>query len=568
MAKVTSYTKRVELAGSERRMARGASLGEATPPTAQFEVTVKVRRRKPLPPMPPGPGRHMTHAEYAANHGADPDDLKAIEAFARHFNLRVEQVLPIERAVLLSGAAADYAHAFGVELRTHRFASGRAYRGREGTISIPAELERVIKGVFGLDNRRVAWPHVRVIERTAAAPASRGGGFQTPGPIKAYYANQLAQLYNFPTDVDGAGQTIGLVELGGGFEDRELATYFKNAGIKNPPQIVVGKVAGGATNSPDPESPDQPDVEVLLDMEVVGAVAPGAKMVVYFVNDGSDQQCLRGVSAAVHDASANCSILSLSWGGPEFESGSGTLARTQKQFQDNLNDVLASAAHLGITVCVSSGDNASACVPLDDPDRPWDGHAHVSFPASSPYVLACGGTHVVEGTPSRLDEETWHPEPNVGTGGGVSRYFSLPSYQEPIVRQSAVNPDGGPGRGVPDVSADSANESGYRVLVDGMSFPDPAHHRPPIGGTSAAAPLWAGLIALLNQSLGTRLGFVNPLFYKLPDSSGAFHDVTQGSNGDYKACPGWDACTGLGTPDGQKLLAALKSVSSGDGDRA
>jgi kumamolisin len=198
--------------------------------------------------------------------------------------------------------------------------------------------------------------------------------------------------------------------------------------------------------------------------------------------------------------------------------------------------------------------------------RPWDGQAHVSFPASSPFVLACGGTHVIDASSSHLDEESWHPEPNVGTGGGISRYFELPSYQQSVVNQTAVNPAGGPGRGVPDVSADSAQESGYRVLVDGMSFPDDSQRLPPIGGTSAAAPLWAGLIALMNQSLKTRLGFLNPLLCKLPKSSGAFHDVTQGSNGDYKTGEGWDACTGLGTPNGQMLLAALKAVLSANGN--
>jgi kumamolisin len=562
MAKIKAYTKRIELPGSERRVAHGATLGETTPASSRFGVTVRVRRQKPLPSSPPSPGRHMTHAEYAANHSAQSGDLKTVEAFARHFSLEVREVLSIERTVLLEGTAAEFSQAFGVELRTHQFANGRAYRGREGMISLPRELKDIVTGVFGLDNRRVAWPHVRFSQRPAATTVGRHGGFQTPGPIKAYYANQLAQLYDFPGDVDGAGQTIGIVELGGGFRERDLATYFKNAGVAHPPKIAVGKVAGGATNAPDAEAEDQPDIEVLLDMEVIGAVAPGAKMVVYFVKDGSDQQCLRGVTAAVHDRSADCSVLSLSWGGPEFESGTGALGRMQKQFQENLNDVLATAAHLGITVCVSSGDNASACLPLDDPDRPWDGHAHVSFPASSPYALACGGTHVVVGSPSRLDEETWHPEPNVGTGGGVSRFFPLPSYQQPVVHQSAVNPAGGPGRGVPDVSADSAQESGYHVLVDGMSFPDPAQERPPIGGTSAAAPLWAGLIARLNQSLNTRLGFVNPVLYKLPAASGAFRDVTRGSNGDYQAARGWDACTGLGTPNGRKLLSALKSVLS------
>jgi kumamolisin len=395
-----------------------------------------------------------------------------------------------------------------------------------------------------------------------SAVASRAPNFQTPGPITSFYSNELAKSYNFPTDVDGTGQTIGLVELGGGFRQKDLDTYFKQAGVTNPPAVTVGKVTGGATNSPDPEAQDQPDIEVLLDIEVAGAVAPGAQMVVYFVKDGSDQQCLRGVTSAVHDAASNISVLSLSWGGPEFEGGGGLAGRTQKQFQDNMNDVLQSAAHLGITVCVSSGDNASACMPLNDASRPWDGHAHVSFPASSPFVLACGGTHVIDAAAARLKEESWHPEANVGTGGGISRYFQLPSYQQSVVSQSAVNPTGGPGRGVPDVAADSAQESGYRVLVDGMSFPDPAQKLPPIGGTSASAPLWAGLIALLNQSLKTKLGFVNPLLYQLPHASGAFHDVTAGNNGDYQTGSGWDPCTGLGTPNGQKLAAALKAVLS------
>ena len=298
-----------------------------------------------------------------------------------------------------------------------------------------------------------------------------------------------------------------------------------------------------------------------MDMEIIGTVAPGAKIVMYFVEDGKDgseQQCLQAVTTAVHDSSADLSILSLSWGVPEFEHGEsgGRRTRAQKQFQENLNDVLETAAHLGITVCVASGDNASAGF-LNDPKLGWDGKAHVDFPASSPFVLACGGTHVIDASEANLREEAWHPTPNVGTGGGVSRYFPLPSYQRGIVKQSAVNPDGGTGRGVPDVAANAARESGYRVLVDNQWYPDADAHRPPGWGTSAAAPLWAGLIALLNQSLNTRLGFVNPLLYEVAASSDAFNDVTLGDNGDYRCARGWDACTGLGTPNGQNLLKAL-----------
>ena len=131
------------------------------------------------------------------------------------------------------------------------------------------------------------------------------------------------------------------------------------------------------------------------------------------------------------------------------------------------------------------------------------------------------------------EEEVWHPATNAGTGGGVSRFFKQPEYQQGIVKQNAVNPAGGLGRGVPDVCADAANESGYNVLCAGIWFNDAKPRPGPIGGTSAATPVWAGLIALINQSLGTRVGFITPLLYKIGSPSDAFFDVKKGSNGDY-----------------------------------
>ena len=135
----------------------------------------------------------------------------------------------------------------------------------------------------------------------------------------------------------------------------------------------------------------------------------------------------------------------------------------------------------------------------------------------------------------------------------------MPDYQRGIVTQKAVNPAGGPGRGIPDVCADAANESGYRVLCDGAWYPDAtaAPQRPPIGGTSASTPLWAALIALINQGLQTRIEFINPLLYKIGSPSAAFFDVTRGNNGDYQAKTGWDPCTGLGSPNGATAAPSL-----------
>jgi kumamolisin len=549
----------VELAGSEKGLSAGSKTGAPTPPDEVFSVLIRLRRQRPLPALTGKAGsKHLTHAAYAAKHSARAGDINKVKLFAKRFGLAVDEVAPVERSVVLKGTAAQFSKAFRVELKTHKLANGASYRGREGKIFIPATLQGVVVGVFGLDERPVVFSHVRRGPLTAAHHAAAAQQFQTPGSIKPFYGKQLATLYNFPAGVDGSGQTIGLVEIGGGFRQVDLDNYFKQAGISKAPNISVATVPHGGSNSPQPSNKDLPDVEVLLDMEVAGSAAPGAKLVMYFGKDGSPKQTLLAVQAAVHDQSANPTVLSLSWGGKEYDKslGGGTQGAMEQQYQDNLNDLFQTAGTLGITVCVSSGDNASACAPVDDPQMPWDGHAHVSFPASSPLVLAVGGTHIVNDAVKPMKEETWHPGPNAGTGGGISRFFPRPAYQQNAVTQTAVNPAGGTGRGVPDVSADAAQESGYIVVVDGESFPGSGRN-PPVGGTSAACPLWAALIARLNQSLHTKLGFVNTRLYQVHAAAAALNDITQGNNGDYHAGPGWDACTGLGTPNGENLLTAL-----------
>jgi kumamolisin len=492
----------------------------------------------------------MSREMLEARHGADPEDIKKVRAFAGHFHLAVSEVLAPQRALILKGKIAHFERAFRVEVRHHRFHDKASYRGRVGSISLPAEIASAVVGVFGLDNRPVVWRALRA-RIPAADEGGAAGGSQTPGPITDFSPTALARIYDFPADLDGTGQKIGIIELGGGYTDQDLATYFAQAGLAQPPRYVTQPVTGGATNTPAPDAEDEPDLEVLLDMEIAGTIAPGAELFMYFVKDGSEEQILRGIAAAVHDAAADLSVLSLSFGGPEYDPttmGIGQGAATASQWQDSINDLFQVAAHLGITVCVATGDQASFCVPIDSPY--FDANAHVSFPASSPYALACGGTHIVSPILGDPVEEVWHPACGVGTGGGISRYFPVPDYQRRIVSQDAVNPAGGPGRGIPDVCADAANESGYRVLCDGAWYPDVTAdpQRPPIGGTSASTPLWAALVALINQGLKTRLGFINPLLYKIGSPSGAFFDITQGNNGDYQAKTGWDPCTGLGSP--------------------
>jgi kumamolisin len=270
----------------------------------------------------------------------------------------------------------------------------------------------------------------------------------------------------------------------------------------------------------------------MLDIEVVGAVAPGAGIAVYFAPDASAASFVNAVSQAVHDSANNPSVISISWGNPE-ETWTAQ-ARTQ------MERILTEAAALGITVTVAAGDNGSS-------DGVADESQHVDFPASAPHALACGGTTLALHQGAITKEAVWNDGPSAGaTGGGVSVEFPLPAYQASANVPPNVDTKS-TGRGVPDVAGDADPATGYKVL-----FHDEMQQ---VGGTSAVAPLWAGLVARINQALGKPVGFLQPTLYETP---AAFNDVSTGNNGAYSAAPGWDACTGLGSPKGAALLSALR----------
>jgi kumamolisin len=549
--------KPTRLEGSTKhRLPNAEVVGEV--PSAEFRVTVTVRRRNELPSIEaqskqkPGERTYMTREEHAEKHGADPADIAKVEAFARENGLRVTDTNASQRTVTLSGSAAAYNNAFGVDLKMYK--SGEvAYRGREGDILIPENLQGIVTSVIGLDNRPFAKPHYRVGRGTARAAGVGGAAYRSTASVSVptgFTPPQLASLYNFPQNLDGTGQTIAILELGGGFHPQELTTYFQNLGISTPPSVTAATYTNGGTNSPGTNAldPNNPDVEVMLDIEVSGSIAPGANIVVYFAPDATDQSFLDVMNAILDDTVNKPNIVSISWGGPEDEATA--------QFRNEFDQLLQSAASLGVTVCVAAGDNGSADLAANDPN--WDGHAHVDFPASDPFVLACGGTQLTASNSAISKEVVWDDGKNDGTGGGVSRFFALPTYQQNAGVPPATDPTGPVMRGVPDVAGDAAPSSGYRIICDGTSFPDPSQGLPPVGGTSAVAPLWAGLIARINQGLGKPAGFINPLLYAAP-ANATFRDITQGNNGDYKAGTGWDACSGLGTPNGQNLLQALAS---------
>lgn len=419
------------------------------------------------------------------------------------------------RTVRLAGPLGVVERTFGVTLQRWTY-SGGSYRGRSGLVSIPDQLASMVVGVFGLDNRPQAKPHFR---RRA-----------TPQPIDLSYSPlTVAAAYDFPPGTDGSGQVVGLLELGGGYSAPDLNAYFSGLGVA-PPEVTAVSVDGG-TNAPTGD-PDGPDGEVELDIEVVGSVAPGASVVVYFAPN-TDEGFLDGLSQAVHDTTHRPTVLSVSWGGPE--------SSWTPQALSALNSVCEDAATLGVTILVAAGDDGAS-------DGAPTGTLEVDFP-SSLYVLGCGGTRLVLAGTSITSEVAWNDlsSGEGATGGGVSEVFPAPSYQ--AGRSVPPAPNGFAGRGVPDVAGDADPATGYVVQVDGQSTV--------IGGTSVVAPLWAALVARLNQALGTPVGFLNPRLYA-PAAAGTQHDITVGNNDGYSAGPGWDACTGLGSPDGTKLLAALR----------
>jgi kumamolisin len=528
----------VPLAGSERQPLHGARVvGPAA--NERIEVTVRVRPRsdktvrakvQETSAKPPGHRRYLTREEFAAQAGAAPADLAKIEAFAENHNLAVVEKSIPRRTVVLSGNVADFSHAFGVTL-VHYEHPGGSYRGRTGPVNIPADLADIVEGVFGLDDRPQARPHFQRQHQAAGLARARANGSPFTPP-------QLAKLYDFPTDVDGTGQCIAIIELGGGYRLPDLQTYFSRLGLPTP--TVEPVLVDHAHNHP--TTPDGADGEVMLDIEVAGAVAPKAKIVVYFAPN-TDAGFLDAITTAIHDTDHNPSAISISWGGPESNWTAQAMQQMDQAFQ--------AAAALGITVCVAAGDNGSG-------DGVPDGQAHVDFPASSPFALACGGTKLVANGSSIASETVWHEATDSATGGGVSDAFGLPDWQKNANVPPSVNPGARVGRGVPDVCGDADPETGYEVRVDGQDTV--------IGGTSAVAPLWTGLVALLNQSLGKPVGYLNPVLYNKA-ASGAFHDITAGNNGDYQAGPGWDACTGLGSPDGSQLLKALGGKLGGNTKR-
>lgn len=564
----------IAISGTNRPPLPGAKFLRKTDPKKTITVSIYVRRNPnmasqaastitTLSAQLPQQRHYLSKAQLTAEFGADPQDLKAVEDFAKASKLKVVEADAAKRRVKVSGSVGAINKAFGVQLNDYRHPDGYDYRGREGQVHTPENLVGVIESVLGLDTRRVGRPRLRrpsvakVEWQTYVASRARqpsSGAVSNPWP-GTFFPPQVAALYNYPSNLTGQGQNVAIMSFNGapdgnphgGYNPAALKAYFTRV-LGGAAPTFTNVVVMGPGNDPGPDTPAsdrQGDStgEVMLDACVVGSVAPGAHIFMYFT-----EFTTQGWVDALQDAIAgdnDISVISISYGNPEDDpQGAWTVASVQ-----TVNQAFQTAVAAGITICCASGDDGSS-------DGSANG-AHADFPASSPYVLGVGGTKLVASSlspPSIQSEVVWNEvaQGDGAGGGGVSSLFTKPSWQDQANVPPSVNPPHQIGRGVPDVAAIADPVTGVVVMhVNGK-------HLEPIGGTSASAPLWASLIARLNQGLNARCGFLNPALYT-HCASGVLNDITSGNNGDYSAGPGWDACTGLGTPNGGNLLSALST---------
>ncbi len=532
-------TRFIAVPGSERTPAFGATATRAADAEAWLEVTLKLARKAPLPAVDTRPLRPLSATEIGTQFGASDAAVKRVGDAFTGLGLTVLASDATTRTVQLGGPVHAMEAAFQVKLM--QFTGPRGdYRGRVGALHVPAALANDIVGVFGLDNRRVVRRRPDADhKRHAIAHASTAAG-KRPW----FFPSELATAYDFP-DGDGSGQTIGLLEFGGGYFPDDLAAFGKAAGLASLPTVVPISVDKMPTNSN-----DEAVGEVMLDIEVLAGICPKATIPVWF-SQFTEKGWIDALDAATHDATYKPQVLSISWGYAEDVSIWTAAAVAQ------VNESLQEAALMGITICVAAGDDGSS-------DGITDGNAHVDFPCTSPFVLAVGGTLLRTG--AKRSERAWKDGDGLradnggSTGGGVSTRIARPAWQAGL-DIAPVNPGQTAGRIVPDVAANASANTGYFVVAGGQQEIS--------GGTSAAAPLWASLVARMNEQLqasGKRVGYLTPLLYgsAAPGQQG-FNDIHAGDNvtahvGGFKSTPGFDAVTGWGTPKGKDLLAALAKV--------
>jgi len=526
----------------------------------------------------------LTREQLEEIYSHDKEHLARVREFAEHHGLSIVRYSDLRHDVVLSGTVREINEAFGVRIRDIR-RHDEEFRGHEEDISIPHELRDIVVSVLGLNT--IPFTH----SFTSLCDAGDG----------AYRPSQVAEHYNFPNS-GGTGYRIAILLFGtGGYHQEDIDGFF---GAGNSPTLHDHSV-NGTTNNPLPYSrlmqmteqfknnnPAQPPftagemtqgfntLEATLDIQIAGDIAGDAAIDLYFTTD-DEIGWYNAINEAL-DLGDAC--------GPGLPAAiSVSRGASESVWTENrmnaIQPALEKAQLQHVTVCCSSGNYGSV---NEKPQQPRT-EARVNHPASSPHVLAVGGTMIsCDPDTNQPDEPVWNqvtPRGHHASGGGVSGYFKRPSYQASagvpthgeLNGKAWLSDDASPGfwfwlcrwfpwcakisfrgRGVPDVAAYAAIEPGYDIFIGGQSFN--------AGGTSAATPMWAALIACLSESLGQRVGWLNEFIYT-PDFASAFRDIVSGNNkivettaAWFDAEANWEGCCGLGLPDGMALLQALQAA--------
>jgi len=497
---------RVLIPHTHRAIWPGSSFAENVESSAEVRLTawlhpkrggdLAIDRASALGATPPLQRSYERRSSLLAQTDADPADRELFRAYCAGFDIHV--VESHWRSMVVSGPLDRLIEAFGATVAIFTDGDGNRFRHRSGSLHVPPEIATIVSGIFGLH----LWPR-----------SSRLGPLQRHSiPLSA---SDVIDRYQFP-DADGTGVTVGIVQFRGEFKADDFSRCMAAQGVTSSPPII--KRIDNAALQHDIQTTK--DLEAALDIQIISALAPGARTVIYQAPD-SERGFLDAIRTAIFDDELAPSILSISYGWPEQLWTPAAVSI--------LEELFAAAALLGVSVFCASGDNGA--------ELQYDGRPHVLAPASSPFVHACGATTIVADSPT-LQETVWE-----NTGGGFSERFGAPSWQKAMPAGPAQS--AALGRGVPDIAAQES--PGYLVYLDGVELA--------VGGTSAVAPMWAALAARVNQRLGTPIGFFAPLLYASHPTG--FREIVDGSNGHFEAHAGWNACTGLGVPLGRAIEALL-----------
>ena len=581
-----SIEPRIKFLPSERTAPQGILKGDIDP-SAPMEVSVMLKSKgsdlkmtRTLERISQGRQSPLTDVQIAEQFGATAESLNAVTKFAESNGLQVAEANLTSGRVVLKGNTGQFTEAFQTRLAQYEHASGVVFRGREGSLSVPKELTSHIIGILGMDDRpQMRNYHIRLAESLPplekankfAGPAELPNAPEVPAkppelptgakppeaptapkppeaptppqaPPKAaepnarrgFMPNEVADAYNFPKESLGKGQAVGIIQLGGGFDPIDNARYYAEHGLPEP-KVRVIETAGGKN------TPGQPaDGEVMLDSQVIGAVAPEATQHLIFAPN-SEKGFADAILRATFPEAGEIqnSAISISWGMNE--------QGWSKQAVDGMSSAFKKALLKGISIFAASGDDGAR-------DNATGGRLVTDYPASDPMVTGAGGTRLtVDGSGKINSEVVWNNNrPNDAGGGGISELFGPQDFQKDAKVPGHAQ-SGNPGRGVPDVAGNADPQTGYRIRVNGTENLT--------GGTSAVSPLYAALMMRINGALGKPFGKpLNPWLYEKMNS-GIFNDITVGDNSGYKAGSGWDAATGLGSIDGTKMLNLMRGNS-------